>query len=84
MTEKTTKINPEHKDKLGHVIELNDYVAYPNHNALEFGKVVKINPKMVKVVRVTAKKNAKEQNKYPADMVKLEAKYMTWYLLNNS
>lgn len=80
----TTKQPPEHLDKLGHLIALNDYVAYPAHNSLEFGKVVKLNNKMVKVLKVPVGKYPKESNKYPVDMVRLDAKAMTWYLLKNS
>lgn len=85
MTEvKTKKPLPEHKDKLGRLIELDDYVAYPTHNSLAFGKVIKINNKMVKVVKVPASKYTDNgSNKYPHDMVKLEPKDMTWYLLKN-
>lgn len=84
MTEKTTKIQPEHTDKLGHKINLGDFVAYPAHNSLEFGKVTKLNNKMVKVLKVPVGKYSSERNKYPIDMVRLDEKAMTWYLLKNS
>ena len=85
MTEKAKKPQPEHKDKLGRSIELDDYVAYPSRNSLEFGKVIKLNNKMVKVVKVPASAYRDSgSNKYPHDMVKLEAKEMTWYLLKNA
>lgn len=84
MTTTLKKLPPEHQDKLGHLISLNDYVAYPAHNSLEFGKVVKLNNKMIKVLKVPVGKYAKESNKYPADMVRLDEKAMTWYLLKNS
>jgi hypothetical protein len=81
---KTSKAQPVHKDKLGRLIELDDYVAYPTHNSLAFGKVIKLNNKMVKVVKVPAGKYTDSgSNKYPHDMVKLEPKDMTWYLLKN-
>lgn len=85
MSPKTTKSQPEHKDKLGRPIELEDFVAYPDRNSLEFGRVIKLNNKMVKVVRVPAGKfKDSGSNKYPHDMVKLEPKDMTFYLLKNS
>jgi hypothetical protein len=81
---KVKKEPPEHKDKLGRLIELDDYVAYPSHNSLAFGRVIKLNNKMVKVVKVPASKYTDNgSNKYPVDMVKLEPKDMTWYLLRN-
>lgn len=78
------KPRPEHKDKLGRLIEVDDYVAYPSSNSLMFGRVIKLNNKMVKVVKVPAGKfTDKGSNKYPDDCVKLEAKDMTWWLLKN-
>jgi len=78
------KLPPQHKDKLGRLIELDDYVAYPSHNSLAFGKVIKLNNKMVKVVKVPASKYTDSgNNKYPHDMIKLEPRDMTWYLLKN-
>ncbi len=80
-----TKATPVHKDKLGRLIALDDYVAYPSHNSLAFGRVTKLNNKMVKVVKVPAGKYVDNgSNKYPHDMVKLEPRDMTWYLLKNS
>jgi len=76
---------PVHKDKLGREIKVNDFVAYPTHNSLEFGKVMKINNKMIGVLPVIQKyKHHKNTNKYPSDLVRLEAQDMTWYILKNS
>lgn len=75
----------EHKDKLGRPLAVDDYVAYPTSNSLAFGKIIKLNNKMVKVVKVPAGKFTDTgSNKYPHDTVKLEAKDMTWYLLKNT
>lgn len=74
-----------HKDKLGRVIKVGDFVAYPTRNSLEFGKVMKLNNKMVGVVPAVSKyKIYGNTNKYPSDMVLLEDKDMTWYILKNS
>ena len=76
---------PEHKDKLGRDISVGDFVAYPTHNSLEFGKVMKLNNKMVGVLPAIQKyRHSKNTNKYPADLVRLDAKDMTWYILRNS
>jgi len=76
---------PVHKDKLGRTINIDDFVAYPSHNSLEFGKVVKINNKMVGVVPAVSKYPIyKNTNKYPQDLVRLEASDMTWYILKHS
>ncbi len=78
------KPQPEHKDKLGRLIEVDDFVAYPSSNSLVFGRVIKLNNKMVKVVKVPAGKFIDSgSNKYPHDCVKIDAKDMTWYLLKN-
>lgn len=79
------KVLPEHKDKLGRLISIGDFVAYPSHNSLGFGKVVKLNNKMVGVVPAVSKRPVyKNTNKYPDDLVRLEASDMTWYILKNS
>ena len=82
---KTPKAPPEHKDKLGRLINIGDFVAYPSHNSLQFGKVMKLNNKMVGVVPAISKHPIyNNTNKYPADLVRLEASDMTWYILKNS
>lgn len=79
------KVPPEHKDKLGRVINVGDFVAYPTRNSLEFGKVMKLNTKMVGVIPAVSKyKIYGNTNKYPIDMVRLDEKDMTWYILKNS
>jgi hypothetical protein len=82
---KTPKATPEHKDKLGRLISVGDFVAYPSHNSLQFGKVEKLNNKMVGVIPAVSKRPIyKNTNKYPSDLVRLEASDMTWYILKNS
>ena len=75
-----------HRDKLNRVIQLDDFVCYPSHNSLEIGKVVKINPKMVNVSRIPDKyrKWGGESRKYPSDLVLVEGKDVTMYILRNS
>lgn len=81
-----TKEVPVHKDKLGRVINVGDFVAYPSYNSLEFGKVVKLNNKMVGVWPAVnpSKWRTKNTNKYPEDLVRLDASDMTWYILKNT
>jgi hypothetical protein len=84
-TTKTPKEPIVHKDKLGRVISVGDFVAYPTRNSLEFGKVMKLNNKMVGVVPAVSKyKIYGNTNKYPIDMVRLDPQDMTWYILKNS
>jgi len=85
MTVAVTKEPIVHKDKLGRVISVGDFVAYPLRNSLEFGKVMKLNNKMVGVIpAITKYKIYNNTNKYPSDLVRLEAQDMTWYILKNS
>jgi hypothetical protein len=75
-----------HKDKLNREINVDDFVCYPDGNSLEIGKVVKINPKMIKVSRIPDKKRkwGGEKNKYPFDCVLVEGSQVTMYILRNS
>lgn len=73
---------PVHKDKLGRTISIGDFVAFPQSNALEVGKIVKLNPKMVKVLKLPKAKH--DYNKYPIDVVRLDAGDMTWFMLKNT
>jgi hypothetical protein len=85
MLPKVNKTPIEHKDKLGRLIKLGDFVAYPAFNSLEFGKVMKLNNKMVGVYPITTKRYGnRNQNKYPQDIVLIEGPEVSMYLLKNS
>ena len=73
-----SKIEIEHRDKLGRVLKVGDCVAYPDHNSLAVGTVKKINPKMLGV-RELGRKSSK--NKYPNDCVILDGPEVSMYLL---
>jgi hypothetical protein len=83
MTEKTTKITPEHKDKLGRVIAIDDYVAYPSSNRLMIGRVAKLNPKMLSVKNATGRGRS-SKHVYPDETVLIDASRVTFYLIQNS
>lgn len=76
-----TKETIVHKDKLGRTISIGDFVAFPQSNNLEVGKITKLNPKMVKVLKLPKAKY--DYNKYPDDVVRLDPTDMTWYVLKN-
>lgn len=78
------KPEPEHKDTLGQVLNVDDFVAYPSHNSLSIGKVIKLNNKMVKVIKLPSSSRSDGQNKYPRDVVKVDPAYVTIYLLKHS
>ena len=70
---------PEHRDILGRVLAVGDYVAYPDSNGLRLGKLDKLNQKMVRVT--TGKEWRSTVNKYPIDTVKLDGPDLVMYLL---
>lgn len=74
---------PQHKDKLGQDLAVDDCVTFPAHNSLIIGKVIKLNNKMVKVQKVGSKTYGSEWNKYPDDLIKLDSSVVTLYLLKN-
>jgi len=72
---------PEHKDLFGQTLEIDDCVVFPSSNSMYVGKVIKLNPKMVKVAQVGSKGYRSEQNKYPYELVKVQGSEVTMYLL---
>lgn len=75
---------PQHQDKLGQDLAIDDCVTFPAHNSLVVGKVIKLNNKMVKVQKVGNTKYSMEWNKYPEDLIKLDSSVVTLYLLKNT
>ncbi len=43
------KESPTHHDILGKEVNIEDIVAFSHHNQLKIGKVIKLNPKMLKI-----------------------------------
>lgn len=82
-----TKQLPEHTDIIGRKLKIGDFVATTISNQLHIAKVIKLNPKMVKVrllnVNTTTWYNG-EHNRYSVDTVLLDGEYLTLYLLKNS
>jgi hypothetical protein len=70
---------PEHRDILGRVLAVGDYVAYPDSHGLRLGKLDKLNQKMVRVT--TGREWRSTVNKYPIDTVKLDGPDLVMYLL---
>jgi len=74
-----------HKDLLGRNVTLGDFVAFPQHNHIYVGRVVKLNEKMLRVERLkTARWLTGEVNKYSKDCVLLHSRDLHFYLLRNS
>ena len=70
---------PEHRDILGRILNVGDYIAYPDSNQLKIGKVDKLNPKMIRVS--TGRQWRSTVNKYPTDTTKLDGPDLVVYLL---
>lgn len=90
MTEKKTtvpKAAPEHRDILGRIINVGDFVAVSVHNDMKIARVTKLNPKMVKVQILNVKTSmwyTGTHNKYADDMVIVDGPYVTMYILKTS
>lgn len=83
--DKPKKSIPEHKDKLGRIIQVNDCVCYPDGNHLEFGRVDKLNPKMIGIIELPqGKYGPRRSNKYPDDVVIVTGPEATMFLIKNS
>lgn len=76
----------EHRDQLGRLIKIGDFVAASDNNRLSVGIVNKLNPKMIQYKTVSKEKywNGRRVNKYPDDIVIIEGPEVSVYLLKNS
>lgn len=77
------KVIPEHRDILGQPLDVGDCVVFPSSNSMYIGKIVKLNPKMVKVAKVPGGKYVSEWNKYPGDLAKVSGPEVTMFLLKH-
>ena len=81
--EKKTKKEIEHKDRLGRALKLGDCVAVGHQNGLMIGTIKKLNPIMLKIVRVgSAYSRSSGYNKYPNECVLLDGPEVTMFLLS--
>jgi hypothetical protein len=75
---------PVHTDRLGRVLNIGDVVAVPRSaTTIDIGEVAKLNPKLIGV-KVFSNHNGykRNYNKRPEEMIKLEEKYVTKWLLS--
>jgi hypothetical protein len=82
----------EHCDKLGRVISVDDFVAFPQNNKLMIGKVRKLSDKMLIISTVSKKRIRKwsgesitTYRKYPNDIIKVDQDCagLTMYVIKN-
>lgn len=71
----------EHKDKLGRLLKVGDFVAYPSQNSLQIGIVKKLNRPTAQVAPVGTGFPLLGHHKYPGDLVLLDGPEVTLYLL---
>lgn len=76
----------EHRDRLGRLIKIGDFVATPHNNRLAVGIINKLNPKMIQFKEVSKEKywHGRKYNKYPEDTIVVEGPEVSVYLLKNS
>jgi len=70
---------PIHKDKLGSVLSVGDYVAFTYYKRLQLGVVHKLLPKVLAVK--LCNNNSWSIRKYAKDTIKIEGPGLIWYLL---
>lgn len=77
----SAKSVPNHKDVLGRQLSVGDLVASQGWMHLEVFTVTKLNPKMIQIKPLNS--NLK-RNKYPVDVVKLDEKDVSFYILKET
>jgi hypothetical protein len=70
---------PQHYDRLGKEINIGSHVAFPASNSLYIGEVIKLNPKMIGVQRIS--KGRSHHNKYPIECVVVDSSDVTVAIL---
>ena len=84
-TSKAVNQPPKHKDRIGQLIKLEDYVVYPDRNHLAIGMVKKLNNKMIGVSKLVKSKKGYDwsdyNNKYPEDCVIVDGARVTMLIM---
>jgi hypothetical protein len=81
MKNKATEPNI-HLDRLGRELALDDVVAFSASNSLRIGKIIKVNPKMLKVVPLERGRH-RDRLIYPMDCIRIDEAEATVYILKN-
>lgn len=83
---KVAKELPTHKDRIGQLIKIEDYVVYPDHGHLAVGIVKKLNNKMIGVSKLVKSRSgyswSKYHNKYPDDCVIVDGARVTMLIMS--
>lgn len=76
------KEQPQHYDRIGRQVNVDDIVAVADFNGLMLARVVKLNKKMIKIQRFPKPyRNGETRNKYAHDAVKLDTDDVAIYTL---
>ena len=78
------KTIPEHKDRIGRLLSIDDCVASTsayNANGLIIAQVIGFTPKMVKLSVMRPNGQTSVSNRYPSDIVIIDAQAVLFYLL---
>lgn len=81
------KPEPDHFDKLGNRLAVNDVVAVAHRNSLMIARVIKLNSRMLKVKEFKQTHfewDTNEYNKYPFESVKINEADAVIYILKNT
>jgi len=73
---------PQHLDKLGQDLNVDDCVAFPHYNNMHIGKIKKLNPKLITITKLSGKYTWTAR-KYSIDLIRLDSEAVTLYLLKN-
>ena len=74
----------DHKDCLGRVVNIEDYVAFSHHNTLYVGKVIKVTPKQVRVIPLlTDYRRDEGYLKYTAQCCLVGGPELTYHILKH-
>ena len=76
----------QHRDRLGQIIKIGDFVVAADNNRLSVGVVNKINPKMIQYTAISDNRywNDRKINKYPDDVVVTQGSHVTMFLLKRN
>jgi hypothetical protein len=77
---------PVHRDILGRDISIDEIVAFSHHNQLKIGKVIKLNPKMLKIKEFRKNRSwgSGEYNIYSSETVIIPGADAVIYILQQA
>lgn len=76
----------EHRDRLGRIIKIGDFVAAADNNRLSVGTICRLHPKMIQYQTISHEKywHGRRINKYPGDVVVVTGPEVSMFILKNS